>query len=406
MMPNPYVNDFPLLADRKVAYLDSAATSQKPRQVIEAMSTYYSTFNASPHRGLYTLSVESTRLYEQGRSDFASFIHAKSPQQIVFLRNGSEALNLLALSYGLTNVGEGDEVVIPISEHHSNLVPWQQVCKQRGARLMYMDINSDGSIDEAEIERKITKRTKIVSFAQVGNVMGVELPAAALIAKAHAVGAVAIVDCTQSIAHMQVDVTSLDCDFAVFSSHKMYGPAGLGMLYGKSELLENLPVLFTGGDMVSSVSKEGATFAEVPQRFETGTQDVAAVVGLSAAIAYLHTVGYAAMKEREDALVFSCLTKLARLPWITVHGVSDPKGGRKAVIAFSVEGIHPHDVASLLDSKGVAIRAGHHCAQPLMHYLGVGSTCRVSFGLYNDEEDIDRLIDALQGVRRVFGYAD
>lgn len=406
MQNNPYITSFPIFNDKKLTYLDSAATSQKPSCVIEAMRDYYLHTNANPHRGLYSLSAEATRLYEKGRKDFSSFINAGDPRQIVFLRNATEALNLLALAYATIVLGLGDEVVIPISEHHSNLVPWQQVCKKSGASLIYLFINQQGGIDESELEKKITKRTKIVSFAQVGNVMGVSLPSEKLIARAHSVGATVIVDCSQSIAHMRVDVKALDCDFAVFSSHKMFGPTGVGMLYGKMDLLKTIPPLLTGGDMIEYVTVEETTFAEIPQRFEAGTQDVAGVVGLSAALAYIDSVGYTAIQEWEDALTSYCIERLSRLPWVTVYGKAQQGERRFPLVTFSVGGIHPHDIASLLDVEGIAIRAGHHCAQPLMRYLGVQATCRASLSLYNTKEDVDRLVDALVRVRRVFGYAD
>lgn len=406
MSSNPYIRDFPIFGESSLVYLDSAATSQKPSLVIEAMQGYYRSSNANPHRGLYALSSEATRLYEKGRGDFARFINAPDPSQVVFLRNATEALNLLAYSYALNTLKPGDEVVIPISEHHCNLVPWQQVCKKTGASLVYLYLDANGNIEGEEIGKKITGKTKIVSFAEVGNVMGIELPTARLIAKAHEVGAVAIVDCTQSICHMQVDVQALDCDFAVFSAHKMFGPTGVGMLYGKKEFLEALPPFLTGGDMIEYVSEQEATFADVPQRLEAGTQDVAGVVGLSAAIAYMQGIGYPAIQELEDRLTAYCLQRFSALPWITVYGKAAEGAGRFPLITFAVDGIHPHDVATLLDAEGIAIRAGHHCAQPLMHYLGVGSTCRVSFSVYNTIKDIDRLIVALVHARRVFGYGD
>ncbi len=406
MDTNPYRKDFPIFDNSDLIYLDSAATSQKPASVIEAMSSYYLHANANPHRGLYSLSAEATRLYERGRKDFASFINAGDSRQIVFVRNATEALNLVALSYATNVLGPEDEVVIPISEHHSNLVPWQQVCKRTGAQLVYLLVNEEGDIDDEELEKKITAKTKIVSFAQVGNVLGLELPSEKLITQAHAVGAVAIVDCTQSIAHMRVDVRALDCDFAVFSSHKMFGPTGVGMLYGKMALLEELTPLLTGGDMIEYVSEQDATFAEVPQRLEAGTQDVAGVVGLDAALSYIESLGYQTLASWEDSLTSYCLARLSTLPWVTVYGKAAKGMRRFPLIAFSVEGIHPHDVASLLDSEGIAIRAGHHCAQPLMHFLGVQATCRVSLSLFNTKEEIDRLIGSLVRVRRIFGYAD
>lgn len=406
MHNNPYVKDFPIFSDTHLIYLDSAATSQKPLSVIDAMRDYYLHSNANPHRGLYTLSSEATRLYEKGRKGFATFINAGSPSQIVFVRNATEALNLLALSYAPSILSPGDEVVIPISEHHSNLVPWQQVCTRTGATLVYLYLNQRGNIDDLEVEKKITKRTKIVSFAQVGNVMGVALPSEKLIARAHSVGAIAIVDCSQSIAHMRVDVKKLDCDFAVFSSHKMFGPAGIGMLYGKTDMLKEVPPLLTGGDMIEYVTEQETTFAEIPQRFEAGTQDVAGVVGLSAAMAYIDALGYPAIQEWEDKLTSYCLKRLSSLPWLTIYGEALKGEHRFPLVTFSVEGIHPHDIASLLDAEGIAIRAGHHCAQPLMHFLGAQATCRASFSIYNSIEDIDRLISGLVKVRRVFGYAD
>lgn len=401
---------FPLLQHmingKRLAYLDNAATTQKPRQVLDAMQWYYETWNANPHRGVYALSAESTRLLEESRKAVATFINAGSPEEIVFTRNATESLNLLAKSFGPTVLGPGDEVVIPISEHHSNLVPWQLVCKETGASLVYLYLDENGNISLAEVERKITDRTKIVSFALVGNVLGLELPAAAIIAKARQVGATVIADCAQSIAHMPLDVSALDVDFAVFSSHKMFGPTGVGLLYGKADMLKRVPPFLSGGDMIEYVQEQRTTFAPIPQRFEAGTQDVAGIVGFQSAIRFIEEMGYRSLMEIEEKLGTYALSRLSALQWIKIYGIADKGQPRFPIITFTVEGIHPHDVASILDAEGVAIRAGHHCAQPLMGYLQVNATCRVSLSVYNTTEDIDQLINALKKARRLFGYGD
>ncbi|MFA6845906.1 MAG: cysteine desulfurase [Sphaerochaetaceae bacterium] len=408
MNTKDYRLDFPLYSAKEqkgpLVYLDNAATTQKPGSVINAMSEYYRTWNANPHRGVYRLSVESTRLYEQARRTVSDFIHAKDSDTIIFTRNTTESLNLLSWTLARSILHKGDEVVIPVSEHHSNLVPWQQACQATGSSLVYLYLDKEGNIADEEIERKITARTKIVSFALVGNVLGIALPAHKLITKAHRVGALVIADCAQSIAHMSLDVSSLDLDFAAFSAHKMYGPLGIGVLFGKRNLLEELPPFLTGGDMIEYVQEQESSFAPIPQRFEAGTQDVAGAIGLRAAIEYVQQVGYKTIEEKETEITQYALEQLSSLNWISLYGKVS-KGERKfPIITFNVEGIHPHDVASLLDEEGISIRAGHHCAQPLMKYLEVTATCRASFAIYNTKADIDALIIGLKKVRRIFGY--
>ncbi|WP_320128279.1 SufS family cysteine desulfurase [uncultured Sphaerochaeta sp.] len=403
-----FLKDFPIFShqvgEKRLVYLDNAATNQHPACVLEAMDTYYRRWNANPHRGVYRLSSESTKLYEGARQAVADFIHSKSSDCIVFTRNTTESLNLLSWTYARMVLQKGDEIVIPVSEHHSNMVPWQQACKATGASLVFLYPDSDGIYSEEEIEKKISSRTKIVSFALVGNVLGLGLPAEKLIKKAHSVGAIVIADCAQSIGHTPLDVSDLDVDFAAFSGHKMFGPMGIGVLYGKWELLEAMPPFLTGGDMIEYVQEQESSFAPIPQRFEAGTPDVAAAVGLQAAIEYIKKIGYKTLREVEAEVTTYALERLSKFPWIKMYG-KPLTGERKfPIITFTVEGIHPHDVASILDEDGISIRAGHHCAQPLMHFLQVPATCRVSFSIYNTKADIDALVVGLLHARRVFGY--
>nr|WP_041396018.1 cysteine desulfurase [Parasphaerochaeta coccoides] len=403
-----YREDFPILShssgDERTVYLDSAATSQRPRQVLDAMTRYYETANANPHRGVYALAVASTEAYEGARSKVASFIGAASPQEIIFTRNTTESINLIAWTYARSILKKGDEVVIPVSEHHSNLVPWQIVCAETGASLVYLYLDDDGYIRDEDIKTKITARTKIVAFAVVSNVLGVEVPVRRIVEKAHEAGAVVIADCAQSIPHERLDVQALDLDFATFSGHKMFAPLGIGVLYGKKDILKDMPPFLTGGDMIEYVTEQHATFAPLPQRFEAGTQNVEGAVGLAAAIDYIEAVGYDEIRRVEKEVTDYALDTLGGLPWIHIYGKAREGDGRYPVMSFTVDGIHPHDVASILDTEGVAIRAGHHCAQPLMQYLGAHATCRASISIYNTREDIDALVAALKKAREVFGY--
>ena len=406
---SPYKLDFPLLAQNpQLAFLDSAATAQRPATVLDAERHFYETMNANPLRGLYRLSVEATASIDAARTRIARFIGATDddgiPQgnAIVFTRNASEALNLLSRTLPrLTELGPGDDVVISIMEHHSNLIPWQQVCAATGANLVYLRLAEDFSIPESELAEKIGPRTKIVSVTHVSNVLGVQNDVAAIAARAHEVGALCIVDGAQSVPHVAVNVRSLGCDFLAFSAHKLGGPMGIGVLWGKPELLDAMPPFLVGGEMIDSVTETDAVCSPVPQKFEAGTQDAAGSYATDAAIAYLEAHDMAALEERERLLAAYLCEQLQSRDYITIVGPSEPDRHVGAV-SFDVKGIHPHDVASILDMSSVCIRAGHHCAQPLLTYLGWHSTCRASVAFYNDKADIDRLIAGLDIVWGIF----
>ena len=396
-----YKNDFPILTNSNIAYLDSGATTQKPREVLNAITQYYETSNANPHRGAYKLSIKATEVYDKAREKVAKFINSESSKQIVFTRNATESLNLIAYSYGLNNLKKEDKIVISIMEHHSNLVPWQYVSKKAGAKLEYMYTNENGELTEKEIAEKITNGVKIVGITHVSNVLGTINPVKEIIKKAHEVGAIVVLDASQSVPHMKVDVRDLDADFLVFSGHKMLSPLGIGVLYGKKELLENMDPFLYGGDMIEYVYEQETSFAEIPTKFEAGTQNVEGAVGLAAAIDYLEKIGMDNVEKIEKELMKYALLELSKLNFVTVYG---PKEIEKhaSVISFNVNGIHPHDVASILDSKNVCVRSGNHCAQPLLRYMGIDSTCRASIYIYNTKEDIDRLIEALYKTKDMF----
>ena len=403
-MLNKYREDFPILkANESLVYLDSAATTQKPFSVIEKMKEYYYEENANPHRGLYDLSVKATKAYEDAREKVAKFIGAKSSKEIIFTRNTSESLNLVAMTYGNMVINEGDEIVISILEHHSNLIPWQRLAKEKGAVLKYLYLDNY-RITTEEIESKITDKTKIVALTHVSNALGIKTPVEAVIKKAHSVNAVVILDCAQSIPHGRIDVQELDVDFIAFSGHKMLAPMGIGVLYGKESLLEITPPFLTGGEMIEYVTEYDVTYAPLPQKFEAGTPNVSVAVGLSAAIDYIESIGYDTIRSMEEDIIQYAMEKLEKLPFIKIYGNLGEE--RTGVIAFNVEDVHPHDTSSILDGEGIAIRAGNHCAQPLMKYIGVPSTCRASFYFYNTREDVDKFIESLGKVRRVLGYVD
>lgn len=406
-MSNIYVKDFPILSKpmngKRLAYLDNGATTQKPLSVIEAVRSYYETANANPHRGAYHLSIKATEIYENARETVRNFLGAQSAKEIIFTKNATESLNLLAYSYGMHFVEADDEIVISIAEHHSNLVPWQQVAKAKGAILKYLYVNDDGFLTKEEINAKITAKTKIVAVTHVSNVLGIINPLAYIIKKAHEVGAVVIVDGAQSVPHIKVDVQALDADFLCFSGHKMLSPMGIGVLYGKEQLLNQMPPFLSGGDMIDYVWEQETTFAELPAKFEAGTQNVGGALGLDEAIRYLERVGLDNIHHIEQELTQYAFSKLSKLPYLTLYGTQDISQ-KAGVISFNVEDIHPHDVSTILDADGVAIRAGHHCAHPLMQFLGVNATCRASFYFYNTFEDIDQLADSLRRVRGVMGY--
>ena len=399
---NPYRADFPLLAaNPNLVFLDSAATAQRPAAALDAQRQFYETMNANPLRGLYRLSVEATQAIEDARAHIARHIGATNPNEIVFTRNASESLNLVAHSLGEAVLEPGDEVVISIMEHHSNLIPWQQVCERTGAKLIYLRPEPDGTITEEQITEAIGPRAKIVSCTHVSNVLGVETPIARICERAHEMGAYAVVDAAQSVPHLEVDVAKIGCDLMAFSAHKLMGPMGIGVLWGRMDVLDGMPPFLTGGEMIDSVSEESAVWAAVPQKFEAGTQDAAGIYGFDAALTYIEGIGLSSIVERERALATYLCSRLSELDYIDIYGPAEAERHIGAV-SFNVQGIHPHDVASLLDMKDVAIRAGHHCAQPLLTWLGVESTCRASIAFYNDQSDIDRLIDGLDFVWGTF----
>ena len=393
--------DFPILNSNKIVYLDSGATTQKPQMVLDAVNEYYKSKNANPHRGAYSLSVEATRVYEEGREKISKFINSLTSAQVIFTKNASEALNLIAYSYGLDNLNKNDEVVLSIMEHHSNLVPWQYVTKKTNSKLKYMYINDDFELSDEEIYSKITENTKIVGITHVSNVTGTINDVEKIIKYAHKKGAIVILDASQSVPHMKIDVQRLDADFVVFSGHKMLAPLGLGVLYGKKELLEKMSPFLMGGDMIEYVYEQDTTFAPLPSKFEAGTQNVGGVVGLCAAIDYIESIGYENIQKHEKEVVDYAIKRLKQLEYIKLY-ITPNRKNHSAVISFNIVGVHPHDVASILDANGVCVRSGNHCAQPLMRYLGIDSTCRASFYLYNTKEDVDKLILAIEKAYKMF----
>ncbi len=393
--------DFPILEQKNIVYLDSGATTQKPIQVIKSIEEYYKNSNANPHRGAYSLSIEATEIYENARTKIAKFINAKSKEEIIFSKNATEVLNLIAYSYGMDNLKRNDEIVISIMEHHSNLVPWQKVAKVTGSKLNYMYINDEFEISDDEIESKITNNTKIVGIAHVSNVLGTVNNVKKIINYAHKKGAIVVVDASQSIPHIKVDVQDLDADFLVFSGHKMLAPLGIGVLYGKKEILNKMTPFLMGGDMIEYVYEQETTFAPLPNKFEAGTQNVEGVIGLSAAIDYIESLGYEKIKEIEDDVVSYAIGQLSKLDYLDLY-LTPNKENHSGVISFNIKGVHPHDVASILDSQGICVRSGNHCAQPLMRFLNIDSTCRASFYFYNSKDDVDKLVMALNKAYDMF----
>jgi cysteine desulfurase/selenocysteine lyase len=394
--------DFPILTrtihGRPLVYLDSAASSQKPLAVIEALHHYYTTTHANIHRGVYVLSEEATQAYEHAHTQVAQLLNATF-EEVIFTRNTTEALNLVAYAWGLPNLRAGDEIVLSQLEHHSNIVPWQQIARRTGASIQYIRVTPQGTLDLEQAAGLIGPRTKLVSVAHVSNVLGTVNPVTELCRMAHAQGALCCIDGAQSIPHMAVDVRALDCDFFAFSGHKMLGPTGIGVLYGKRAILEQMEPFLYGGDMISEVTFEGASWNELPWKFEAGTPAIAPGIGLGVAVNYLQQRGMDAIHAHEQTLVHYALERLQHMPEVELYG---PDAGlRGGVVSFNLAGVHPHDMASILDQHGVAIRGGHHCAMPLMHVLGVNGTCRASFYLYNTVSEIDILIEAIGEARRI-----
>lgn len=399
--------DFPILSQQvngnSLVYLDSGASSQKPLPVIDAMDECYRTYYANVHRGIYKLSEKSSDAYENARKKVARFINAKSWREVIFTRNTTESINLVAYTWGRQNIKEGDTILLTEMEHHANLVPWQQLAAEKGARLAYIPVDTHGyCCDGAAFDRMIDESVKLVAVTQMSNVLGTVTPLGNIAAKAHAVGALVLVDGAQAVPHMPTDVQAFDIDFLAFSGHKMLGPSGIGVLYGKREILESMPPFLTGGDMIRQVTFEGAEWNELPWKFEAGTPAIVEAIGLGAAVDYLTDLGMHEIRKHEIELTAYAFDRLCKVEGIRILGPPDPTA-RGGAVAFTLGDIHPHDVASLLDREGIAIRAGHHCAMPLHEKLGLPATARASFYIYNDASEIDRLAEALDQIRELFG---
>lgn len=394
--------EFPLINNNTVAYLDNAATTQKPKCVLDAVEKYYVNQNANPMRGLYDLSLQATQAYEDARAAAAELIGASS-EEIVFTRNATESLNLIAYSYGLHNIKAGDEIIVSVVEHHSNFLPWKNVADHTGARIVYWDCENDGYLDPDTLTGLISERTKLVAVTHVSNVLGRVNDIQRVAHIAHSYGALIVCDGSQSVPHMKTDVHDLDVDFFVFSGHKMYAPMGIGVLYGRRELLDAMPPFLYGGEMIETVTKDRVTYAEVPHKFEAGTVNAGGAVGLHAAIGFMNRYGYELIESRERELTRHAFEEMSAMPYITILGSErwEEHGG---IIAFKIDGVHPHDVTAIFSDADIAVRAGHHCAQPLHKHLGVMSSTRVSMAFYNTMEEVDRFLDVLSGIRAKMGY--
>ncbi|WP_125767779.1 cysteine desulfurase [Companilactobacillus furfuricola] len=402
---NQWRKDFPILDqvvnDEQLVYLDNAATTQKPQQIIDDIMAFYQNDNANVHRGVHTLAERSTEQFEEARSKIQQFINAKHSDEIIYTKGTTDSLNIIARSYGEQNIQAGDEIVISYLEHHSNLIPWQQLALKKHATLKYIDLDEDGFVDLNDAKKKITDKTKIVSIAHVSNVLGVINPIKQLAKLAHQHGAVMVVDGAQSVPYMPVDVQDLDCDFLAFSGHKMLGPTGLGILYGKEDLLNSMPPVDYGGEMISFVHLFDTTWNDLPWKFEAGTPNIAGAIALGHAVDYLNSIGMDKILDYENQLVDYVLPKLQAIDDLIIYGPRDPQK-HTSVISFNLKGLHPHDLATGLDMEGVAVRAGHHCAQPLMEYLGIKATARASFYFYNTKEDADTLVNSIVATKEFF----
>ena len=395
--------DFPILRDHpEYIYFDNAATAQRPSCVTDAVRAFYDETNANPLRGLYDWSIEATRRYEEARRVTASFIKAGRTEEIVFTRNTTESINLVAYAWGLSHIGEGDEIVLSVTEHHSNILPWQMICQKKGAVLVFMEPDEEGYITRDTYASAISEKTKLVAIGHVSNVLGVTHPVKEIAAYAHSMGARVLVDGAQAVPHMAVDAQEIDADFYAFSGHKLMGPLGIGALYAKYELLEEMEPFLTGGEMIEYVTRTEATWAEIPHKFEAGTVNAAGASGMAEAIRYLQEIGFDAVKAQEEALCRRLMEGMRDLPYIKIYGAKDPSV-HAGIVTFTMEGVHPHDISSVLNEDKVCIRAGHHCAQPLMQFLKVGSTARASLYFYNTEEEVDRFLVHLKEVRAVMG---
>lgn len=404
-MKRDYRQDFPLLRENPIVYLDSAATAQRPDVVIEAEMEFYRNYNANPLRGLYSLGIEATDRYEEARECVAKFIHAASAKEIIFTRNATESLNLVAYSYGLSHLQKGDEIVVSILEHHSNQLPWRMVAEKTGAVVKYLECDRQGHISDADLQAAFSEKTKLVAVTQVSNVLGIRTPIEKIVALARKSGAVVVLDAAQSTPHMEVDVQKLGVDFLAFSGHKLMAPMGIGVLYGRKELLSEMPPFLTGGEMIQTVTRDKVVYAELPHKFEAGTVNGAGAWALAAAIRYLQEVGYEQIQKQELLLTTQLMDGLKKVLHVQIQGSPDPKE-HCGIVSFTIDGVHPHDVSSILDADGIAVRAGHHCAQPLMQQIGVMSTTRASMYFYNTEEDIEKLLASVQTIRRRMGYGE
>ena len=406
---NDFRSDFPFFSNEKnkgLIYFDNAATTQRPHQVIDAIRHFYEENNANPLRGLYDLSVRATEAYENARHTVARFINAEEDCEVIFTRNASESLNLIAYTYGMTNIREGDEIAVSIMEHHSNILPWQMVTKAKGAKLVYLECDREsGVISDEEIAAKIGSRTKIVAVAHVSNVLGITNDIEKIAKAAHKAGAVVVVDGAQAVPHIKTDVRALDADFYAFSAHKLTGPTGCGVLYGKKSLLENMPPFLRGGEMIEYVTREEATWAPLPAKFEAGTVNAGGAVALEAAVKYIESIGFDHITKHDNSLASRLIEGMKKIPHVSVIGNSD--GNRHCgIVTFTIDGVHPHDIATVLDTERIAIRAGHHCAQPLGSYLGVPATARASVYFYNTEEEVDVFLSKVKNIRSWMGFKD
>lgn len=405
MTEHDYRKDFPLLQTNRTIYIDNAATAQKPAVVIEAEKQFYEESNANPLRGFYPLSLRATEVYENARVTVRDFIHADSEKEIIFTRNTTEGLNLVAYSYACHHLKPGDEIAVTIMEHHSNLLPWQMAAQVTGATLRYLECEPDGTLTDETLEIGINEHTRLLAVGHVSNVLGCVNPVRKMADRAHAFGAVVVVDAAQSAPHMPIDVHELQADFLAFSGHKLMAPMGIGVLYGKETLLEEMPPFMTGGEMISSVSREGAVFAELPHKFEAGTVNAAGAAGLAVAIHYIEEVGFETIEARELQLTRRAMEGLAKIPHVHVIGSEKPEN-HTGIVAFTIEQVHPHDVSEILAADGIDVRAGHHCAQPLLTYLKVYNTTRASFMFYNTPEEVDAFVKSVSEVRRKMGYGE
>ena len=398
-----YKKDFPLLKNSQVAYLDNAATAQRPQAVLEAEKSFYEKYNANPLRGLYELGMEATECYEEAREAVRDFLHAGKSSEIIFTRNTTESINLVAYSYGLTNLKKGDEILVGIDSHHSNLLPWQMVARQTGASPKFLECEMDGRFTEEAVKKAVTSHTKLAAITHVSNVIGRVNPVEDIIKMVHQAGGVVVVDAAQSTPHIPIDVQKMDADFLAFSGHKLMGPMGIGVLYGKEKLLENMPPFLTGGEMIESVTRESAVYAQLPHKFEAGTVNGGGAWGLKAAIDYINSIGFEKIEEKEKTLTAIAMEELKKIPHVHIIGSEDPTE-HNGIVSFTIDGVHPHDIASILDSAHVDVRAGHHCAQPLLAHLGVMVTARASISFYNSEEDVRKFTGEVKKIRRMMGY--